>query len=75
MANLKAVERIARPPLTDMPERLRVLANELPDDIDALIVVAYPSGKLYNFGKALNQYEVMGLLYDAANNMKSGHHT
>jgi hypothetical protein len=73
--NLKAVELIARPPLTDMPERLRILASELPQNTKALIVVAYPYGEVYNFGEALNQFEVMGLLHDAANNLKSGHHT
>jgi hypothetical protein len=75
MANLKAVELIARPPLTDIAERLSILGNELPKDRTAVIVVSYPHGEVYLFGEALSQYEVMGLMYDAANTFKPGSHT
>lgn len=71
---LKAVELLARPPLTDIPERLRILANELDEDVTALIVVDYPSGRLYNFGQSLSRFEVKGLLIEALTDFTSGHH-
>lgn len=67
--SLKAVELIARPPLTDIPERLRILAGELPKDVTGVILVGYPTGVIYSFGESLSKYQVMGLLYDAANRL------
>lgn len=63
---LKAVQSLARPALNDIPQRLRLLADELPEGTRAVIVVPVPYNGVYGFGDALTSAEVIGYLTIAA---------
>lgn len=65
-ATLKAVEIIARPPLTSVRDRLRILADELPDHVRSVIVLTAPDCAVYNFGEVLNHAEAIGYLVYAS---------
>jgi len=69
--NLKGVEWIARPPLTSIPERLHLLAEEIDASEKSILVIAYPSGTIYNYGEALNKHEVVDILTEASQTMLS----
>jgi hypothetical protein len=68
MSELKAVELIKRPPLTDIPARLRQLAEdyesgrqEMPEGV---IIVEHPIiGLPATFGKVISMSEAIGILF------------
>jgi hypothetical protein len=70
--SLKAVEALKRPPLTDIPQRLRVLADELPAETSAVIVITYPDRGAYQFGDMLTIAQACGMMSLAIHDLAAG---
>ena len=66
---LKAAEKLAAAPFTDIPGRLRILADQIGDEVEALLVVTYPRNTVMGFGRALTRAELVGTLSMAAHEM------
>jgi hypothetical protein len=63
---LKAVEQLQRPPLSSVADRLRLLADELPDGCTSAIVVLNPGNEVYGFGQIDCKVKSAGFLLKAA---------
>lgn len=62
---LRAVKALERPPLSNVPERLRLLANELPEGTTGCIVITDPDLEVYGYGDMDSLRKTLGVLYMA----------
>jgi len=66
---VEAQEKLLRPPLTDIKERIKLYAEEITDDTKAVLFLEYPSGHSVYFGATLERCQIVGILTQLAHDV------